>query len=151
MFAIVNASSIDNHTVYLTKLNMKQFKEVEHGQSVWMIQLVELSGKPTNEFKKAAYLLRGVVKAGFMDECEGHEICKDKKNGVVIGDKYKPGKVVFIHSEDVHDDYINEHNYNITSKTAYDYVMDKFTIQKNDSFKHYDPNNVKILDFFQQN
>ena len=130
---------------------MTQFEEVEHGQSVWMIQLVELFGKPTNEFKKAAYLLRGVVKAGFLDECEGHEICKDKKNGVVIGDTYRPGKVVFIHSDEVHDDYINELNYHITSKTASDYVKDKVEFQKNDSLKHYDPNNVKILDFFQQN
>ena len=139
LFAIVNAKSIDNHNVYITKLNMEQFKStVQHSQSVWMIQ-IDLSGKPSEEFKKAAYLLRGIVKAGIIEE---YDISTN-----ATAERIPGGKVVFIHSEGVEDTFTNNMDINGIASKAMEFIKHKVEIQKKDNLKHYNPDNVKFLEF----
>ena len=144
MFAIVNARSIDNHNVNITKLNMEQFNEtVQHSQNVWMIQF-DLSGKPSVEFKKAAYVLRGIVKAGIIEECHGNDICKERS-----GKTLSSGKVIFIHSEGVDTSFINNQNYTSTVAHAEVYIQNKTELQKN--IINFNKDKVKIVMFSSEN
>lgn len=138
MFTIVNAKAIDNHNVYITKLTVAQFNEtVDLTQSVWMIQKCD-SDEPTDAFKRAAYLLRGIVKAGIMN-CINDQTC--------IGEK---GKVVFIHSKGVREDFTNEQSFNLTAYTAMEFIMNKENIQKNNTHL-YNQKKVQMVEFSSEN
>ncbi|CAO1357974.1 unnamed protein product [Diamesa hyperborea] len=136
LFAIVNAGPIDKHTVYITKLTMEQFYETfNHTQNVWMIQLNVT--EPSDQFKQSAYILRGVVKAGIIESCSGHNMCIMKKNG----------KVVFIHRGGLEHEYTHENNVNVTVAKVDRYINETLEFQQKEHLKHYRHENVKIVDF----
>lgn len=140
MFTIVNAKAIDNHNVYITKLTVAQYNEtVNLTQSVWMIQKCD-SDEPTDAFKEAAYLLRGIVKAGIIN-------CINRTNGICTGEK---GKVVFIHSKGVREDFTNEQSFNLIAYTAMEFIMNKENIQKNNTHL-YNQKKVQMVEFSSEN
>ena len=109
---------------------MEQFnKTVQLTQNVWMIQKCD-SDEPSEAFKKAAYLLRGVVKAGIIN-------CLDTRNCNDGGD----GKIVFIHSEGVDNTFEHDQLYNLIVVRAMGYI------QKNQTIENYHLANVQIVEF----
>ena len=80
---------------------MEQYRAaVKHSQYVWIIQLCH-SDKPSEAFKNAARVLKGIAKAGFIN-CIDTENCNE-----IINDENKKitETIVFIHSEDVETDF----------------------------------------------
>ncbi|CAO1369259.1 unnamed protein product [Diamesa tonsa] len=143
LFAIVNAGPIDKNTVFITKLTIQQFNQtVEHGQNVWMIQVGVQ--EPLKNFMKSAYIFRGVVKAGFIEDCSGHNMCEK------IEETIKGGRVVFIHKGVVDDKYIYGEIINTTVAKVNYYINETLQFQQEEHLKHYRDENVKIVDFKSQ-
>ncbi|CAO1369241.1 unnamed protein product [Diamesa tonsa] len=139
LFAIVNTRSIDKNTVYITKLTIEQFNEtVEQTQNVWMIQVgVE---EPLENFTKSAYILRGIVKAGIIESCSGHDMCE------IIEEKIKGGRVVFIHSKGVKNDFKNDQIIGDIVNNTMGFIQEKVDLQNRTYLQDYH-NNVKIVPF----
>ena len=93
LFAIVNANPIQLQQVTITNLNMEQYKTiVEQSQHVWIIQLC-YSNSISKEFTKAAFVYRGVAKAGII-----HCSIENKCNAINNGQNIPDGTIVFIHN-----------------------------------------------------
>ncbi|CAO1369222.1 unnamed protein product [Diamesa tonsa] len=143
LFAIVNAGPIDKNTVFITKLTMAQFNQtVEHGQNVWMIQVG--FEEPSENFTKSAYIFRGVVKAGIIEDCSGHNMCE------IIEERIVGGRVVFIHRGRVDDKYKEGENINTTVSKVNYYINETLKFQQEEHLQHFDSNKVKIVEFKSQ-
>ncbi|CAO1357928.1 unnamed protein product [Diamesa hyperborea] len=151
LFAIVNAVPIDKNTVFITKLTMAQFNQtVEHGQNVWMIQVG--FEEPSENFTKSAFIFRGVVKAGIIEDCSGHNMCEKfnkMENGKLV-EVIRGGRVVFIHSGVVDDKYIYGEIINTTVSKVNYYINETLEFQQEEHLQHFDSNKVKIVEFKSQ-
>lgn len=120
---------------------MEQYKNiVKHSHNVWIIQLCE-SSKPSEAFQKAAFVLGGVANAGFID-CL-NEDCNEIHDGTNNTDL----KVVFIHSDGVKNDFINNHDFTLIVISAMELIHDKIENQKQ-NIQHY---NIQIVEFLFEN
>ncbi|CAO1357904.1 unnamed protein product [Diamesa hyperborea] len=143
LFVIINAGPIEKHndTVNITKLTIEQFNEtVEQTQNVWMIQ-IGVSSEPTKYFAEAAYILRGIVKAGIIEKCNGSFICEKDSAG-----KLPAGKIVFIHSKGVQNDFKNDQIIGAIVNNTMRFIQEKVDHQNRTYLQHYH-NNVKIVAF----
>ena len=144
LLSCVKARSIHQQKVSITILNMEQYRTtVEHSQKVWIIQICD-PNKASEAFKKAAYVLRGVARAGIID-CLNEENCNEFDQN-----KITTGKIIFIHSEGVENDFINNHDFNHIVESTLKLINEKVKIQK-DSIQHYNPDKVQIIEFSSDN
>ena len=83
--------------------------KIQYSKKIWIIQLCQ-SIEASIAFKKAAYILQGVAKAGIIECIEKHQ-CTE------IGGR-SDGNILFVHSDGVDIDYQNNDIYElIVSKT----------------------------------
>ncbi|CAO1358568.1 unnamed protein product [Diamesa hyperborea] len=124
-------------------LNMEQYgTTVKHSQQVWIIQICEPK-KASEEFKKAAYFLRGVARAGIID-------CFNQGNCIGFdGSKLADEKIIFIHSEGVEIDFINNHDYNLIVDHTLKLIDAKVKIQNN--IQQYHPDKIQMVEFSADN
>ena len=100
---------------------MQQYKNIiEHSQNVWIIQICE-HHKATEDFKKAAYVLRGVAKAGTIN-------CSDE-NCNEISKNITEEQIVFIHSEGVDNDFVLNHDFNFIVNSTMNLIHAKIESQ----------------------
>lgn len=120
---------------------MEQYKRtVEHSQNVWIIQICE-PNKASEAFKAAAFILRGIARAGVID-CLNEENCNefDQQNIAV-------GKIIFIHSEGVKNDFTNNHDHNLIVDSTLKLINEKIENQKKNIQQH----NIQTVDFSSEN
>lgn len=124
---------------------MEQYRTtVEHSQNVWIIQICDVK-EATEDFKKAAFVLRGIARAGIID-CLNKENC----NEIHGSTKNPTGKIIFIHSEGVENDFINNHDFTLIVNNTLKLIDTKVKIEK-ENIQHYNNDSVQIVEFSAEN
>ena len=127
---------------------MEQYRAtVQHSQNVWIIQLCH-SDKPSEAFEKAAFVLRGIAKAGFIN-CFDRENCNEIYGDEINGDENKKpdGRIIFIHSEGVENDFENIDDFNIIVNNTMKLIHKKIENQE----KNIQHRTIQIVEFSTEN
>lgn len=109
----VITTSINPKQVNIIQLTKEQFKNIkESSHYVWIIQVCE-QNKSSEAFQKAAFVLRGIAKAGIID-CLHEEHCNEIDTDSIITD----GKIFIIHRDGFLNDFVNNHDFNLIVKST---------------------------------
>ena len=121
-FAFVNALT-NNVTIY--KMTVQNYQDIANiTDSIWMIELKLNSSLPSEDFKTAAKVFNGIVKAGFINcgtgNCEQFRSTKE--------DKLSEGKIVFYYNNILVNDFVRDQS--IIEVAINNIISHKINMQK---------------------